>query len=238
MSLGEAKDIIQRAARSFGSDGVADHPEFVIEFNTEDIEEIVYKLDGTVSKRDVPSYGTFDITVGSNPSSITSGRHSGEMIYIVYTGGPGSFDLVSLTRDGANQLAAALFRWKISTLAERQAWLGHEQERFAAIAATYRASNPRPVISEDVRRYQVMAESAVDQKRFSDAIDAYDDGLKLAPWWPDGQFDVAIILGELHYYDEAIDHMQKYLALEPTANNARAAQDKIYKWEGDQKAVQ
>ena len=69
------------------------------------------------------------------------------------------------------------------------------------------------------------------EKRFSDAVDAYEDGLKLAPWWAEGQFNVALLLAELRYYDEAVGHMRKYLALEPQAANARLGQDRIYEWE-------
>jgi hypothetical protein len=237
MSLSEAKDIIQRAGRFWGSDGAADHDPFVYEFNSERIEQIDYTPDGRTSIFNYCPYETFDVTFASNPVPITTGRHKGQTVYTASSGGPACLYVVALTREDANQAAAAFLRWKMSTLAERQAWPEQEQQQFAAIAATYRKSNPRPVIPEDVRRFRVMAESAMDQKRFSDALDAYEDGLKLAPWWPEGQFNVALILGELHYYDEAIDHMEKYLALEPTATDARAAQDKIYSWEGDQKSV-
>jgi len=38
-------------------------------------------------------------------------------------------------------------------------------------------------------------------------------------------------------YDEAIDHMKKYLTLVPNAPNTRAAQDKIYAWEGARESM-
>lgn len=66
-------------------------------------------------------------------------------------------------------------------------------------------------------------------KRYADAINAYEDGLKIAPWWPQGHFNMALLLGQVHYYDEAVEQMQDYLALVPEAPNARAAQDQIYR---------
>lgn len=103
--------------------------------------------------------------------------------------------------------------------------------RFVEVAEKYRSSNPKPRIPEAVHRFSVIAVDAVREHRFQDAARAYDEGLKLAPWWPEGQFNAALMYGELHDYDAAVDHMNKYLALVPEAPNARAAQDKIYVWE-------
>lgn len=102
---------------------------------------------------------------------------------------------------------------------------------FVEVARKYRASHPKPVIPEEVRRFSVIALNAVRERRFQDAAKAYDEGLKLARWWPEGQFNAALVYGELHDYEEAVDHMKKYVALVPEAPNARAAQDKIYVWE-------
>jgi hypothetical protein len=46
-----------------------------------------------------------------------------------------------------------------------------------------------------------------------------------------------MILGKLHEYNRAIEHMKDYLMLVPDAPNARAAQDQIYKWEADKQAA-
>lgn len=43
---------------------------------------------------------------------------------------------------------------------------------------------------------------------------------------------VALVLAEVERYAEAIREMKKYLMLAPDAPNARAAQDRIYAWEG------
>ncbi len=141
------------------------------------------------------------------------------------------------TPEAANEMTTALQRWKISTPSERRAWLSQKEQKFAVAAEQYRMADPKPALPEEARRFKVIAESAVRDKRFSDAANAYEDGLKLVPGWPEGQFNAALMLGELRYYDEAIDRMKKYLALVPNAPNARAAQDKIYAWEGARESM-
>lgn len=108
----------------------------------------------------------------------------------------------------------------------------HDSNRFEPIAANYRNALPKPEFPEGARRFRVQAEAAVRNKDYEDAADLYDEALKIAPWWPEGRFNRALILGELKEYGEAMVEMKKYLALVPDAPNARAAQDKIYEWEG------
>lgn len=102
---------------------------------------------------------------------------------------------------------------------------------FAETAARYRGADPKPSFPEGARRFKVQAEAAVRDKEFEDAADYYGEGLRIAPWWPEGRFNRALILGELKEYAGAMAEMKKYLALVPDAPNARAAQDKIYEWE-------
>jgi tetratricopeptide (TPR) repeat protein len=102
---------------------------------------------------------------------------------------------------------------------------------FQAVVAEYRKNVVKPEVPEDVRRYKVQAEAAVQQKRYSDAAAAYEQGLKVAPWWAEGHHNRAILLFETGLGTEAIVEMKKFLALEPNAPAARAGQDRIYQWE-------
>ena len=106
-----------------------------------------------------------------------------------------------------------------------------EAESFQRTAQWFREQSPRPQLPEEARRFRVQAESAVRDKRFGDAAQRYGDALKVAPWWPEGHFNRALVLAELNRYDEAIRSMKRYLALVPAAANARQAQDVIYAWE-------
>jgi hypothetical protein len=136
-----------------------------------------------------------------------------------------------MSLDMAQQVLNALKRWQMSSAVERQGWEAQKAREFAAIAGDYRAANPKPAISEEVRRYQIMADADIRAKRNGDAVNAYEAALKLVPWWPEGHFNIALVLGKSGIYSEAIQHMNKYLALLPDAPDARAAQDKIYVWQ-------
>jgi tetratricopeptide (TPR) repeat protein len=103
---------------------------------------------------------------------------------------------------------------------------------FTASLADYRnkaASNT--ALPEEANKYKVQAESAVRDKEFDDAADLYAKALRIAPWWPAGHFNRALVLSETGDYGEAMREMKHYLQLAPDAPNARAAQDKIYTWE-------
>lgn len=110
-----------------------------------------------------------------------------------------------------------------------------EEAAFTEAAASYRAATVKPTLPEEVRKFKVQAESAVRKKDFVSAVLRYKEALDVAPWWPEGHFSRALILGELSRYREAIREMKRYLTLVPDAPNARAAQDKIYQWEGELK---
>jgi len=137
----------------------------------------------------------------------------------------------SSREEDARKLAAALLRFRNSTLAERNAWLAGKEQVFVDAAERYRSVNPKPAISEDVHRFDVVAQAAVRDKRLVDAAKAYEQGLELAPWWPEGHFNAALVWGETGFYSRAIDQMNKYVALMPDAPNLRAVKDKIYEWE-------
>jgi tetratricopeptide (TPR) repeat protein len=103
---------------------------------------------------------------------------------------------------------------------------------FKAIAIKYQSMRTRPPIPEGARRFQVQAELAINQKEFNKAVNLYFEALIIAPWWAEGHFNCALILGELNCYDGAINEMRKYLFLVPNARDARAVKDMIYRWEG------
>ncbi len=106
-----------------------------------------------------------------------------------------------------------------------------EAAAFEAEARKYRESAVKPAFPEEARKYKAQAEFALQQKKFENAVDLYGRALKAAPWWPDGHFNRALILGELSRYEEAIREMKRYLLLAPDAPDARDAQDRIYQWE-------
>lgn len=106
-----------------------------------------------------------------------------------------------------------------------------DEARFAEQAAEYRAASPKPVITEDMRKYRVQAEFMIRDKRFADAARLYGEALKLGPWWPEGRYNRALVLAEMRRYREAIQEMKRFLQLELNSPDARAVQNQIYQWE-------
>jgi tetratricopeptide (TPR) repeat protein len=106
-----------------------------------------------------------------------------------------------------------------------------DDDAFAETVRAYRAANPKPRLPEEGIKFKAQGEFAVQQKRFEDAAIHFGKALQLAPWWGPGYFNRAQILAELGAYGEAVADMKRYLALEPDAPNARAAQLHIYQWE-------
>ena len=102
---------------------------------------------------------------------------------------------------------------------------------FDAVAAKYLATKPKPVLPEEARKFKVQAEFLVQEKQIDKAVALYGKSLDIAPWWPEGHYKLALLLGETKKYREAMREMKRYLQLEPEGKDARAAQDKIYQWE-------
>jgi len=95
---------------------------------------------------------------------------------------------------------------------------GTAADAFEAVVRQYRDMPVKPALPEEARKFKVQA-----------AV-RYFDALKIAPWWPEGHFNRALLLGEAGNYEKAVVEMRKYLMLVPEAPDARAAQDKIYGW--------
>ncbi len=106
-----------------------------------------------------------------------------------------------------------------------------EEANFVKAAQDYHNTANKPTLPEEARKFRVQAEGAVRDKKFEDAAELYGKALSIAPWWPKGHFNRALVLGETRFYLGAIREMKRYLTLVPNAPDARAAQDKIYAWE-------
>jgi len=102
---------------------------------------------------------------------------------------------------------------------------------FTQRATAWRALATKPPIPEEVRVQRLMAEDAFKANKPDEALHYYETGVLLYPTWPEGNFNAALIAGDLGYYDAAMEHMQAYLELVPEAADAQAARDKILIWQ-------
>jgi tetratricopeptide (TPR) repeat protein len=120
----------------------------------------------------------------------------------------------------------------VARQAEREGFQPRDAEgEFQKAAVSYLAAAEKPELSLEVRRFKVQAEDALREKRFADVADLYGEALALAPWWPAGHYNRALVLSELKEYPDAIAEMKHYMRLSPDAGNLQAAQDEIFKWE-------
>lgn len=104
--------------------------------------------------------------------------------------------------------------------------------QFDSIAAQYRALKVKPPVSEEQRRYIVQANAFNQAKNYNKAIELYKKAIELDQTaFPSAYLNLALLSAQVFKYDVAIFNMKKYLLLEPDANDARSAQDKIYEWE-------
>lgn len=102
---------------------------------------------------------------------------------------------------------------------------------FQEEAKAWRALPVKPAIPEDVRRFQLLAEDAIKNKNFEVAVDYYEQGLDVSSLWPEGQFNAALLYGEMGIYGQAVIHMKRYLELRPDAPDTQAARDQIVIWQ-------
>ena len=102
---------------------------------------------------------------------------------------------------------------------------------FQKRVAAWHSLPARPPLFDAVRKQQLLAEDAVNQKQFEAAAAAYDAGTQIDPTWPEGHFNAAAIYGELKDYDDAVWHMRCYLELMPNAPDAQAARDQMLLWQ-------
>jgi tetratricopeptide (TPR) repeat protein len=131
----------------------------------------------------------------------------------------------------ANALAVTEAAARASAQAAAQAATEKDRRDFDAAVRSYRAATLKPSLPEQARKYKVQAEDAINEKDFNAADGLFRKALAIAPWWPEGHFNLALVLGETGDPSGAIVEMKRYLSLVPNAPDARDAQDKIYAWE-------
>jgi tetratricopeptide (TPR) repeat protein len=106
---------------------------------------------------------------------------------------------------------------------------------FQEKAKTWRALKVKPDLPEDVRRFRVLAEDAIKHQEFEKAVQYYEQGLAIEPLWPQGQYNAALLYGEMKEYRDAELHMKRYLELVPDAPDAQAARDQMMIWQSRMK---
>lgn len=130
----------------------------------------------------------------------------------------------------ADRERASAYAQAFNRLVEYASDANEATRAFDQRAAAWRALATKPPIPEDVRVQQLMAEDALKQNQPLAALHYFEKGLELYPTWPEGNFNAALIAGQIGDYSAAVEHIQAYLALVPDAADAQAARDKLLVW--------
>lgn len=106
-----------------------------------------------------------------------------------------------------------------------------EQQAFRQQVTAWRAAGSKVDPPDEAQRDFVIAQEAFKDKNFQHQADELEAALKVYPTWPAEQSDLAVILGALGRYSDAIQHMQMYLDLIPDAPDAQRAKQQIWIWQ-------
>ena len=95
-----------------------------------------------------------------------------------------------------------------------------------------RKIKPAPAMPEEARRSFVegntITRTAKDAKEQQLAVDSFKEALKMAPWWGDAYYNLAVVQELAGQLDDSEKSLQFYLLTNPGEKEAREAQDRIY----------
>lgn len=106
-----------------------------------------------------------------------------------------------------------------------------QHDLFEQRLTAWRAAGEKIDPPEEAQRHFVLAQAAFQEKNVEHQAEELAAALEIYPTWPDRQSDLAVTLGELGRYSEAIQHMQMYLELVPNAPDAQQAKQQIWVWQ-------
>lgn len=95
---------------------------------------------------------------------------------------------------------------------------------------------PSPAVPEEARRHFVrgsaIKQSAKDARQQMLAVEAFQEALKIAPWWGDAYYNQGIAQELAGKFDDAEKSFKLSILANPGGKDARDAQDHIYALEG------
>ncbi|HEY5138558.1 MAG TPA: hypothetical protein VIJ25_04485 [Methylococcales bacterium] len=141
------------------------------------------------------------------------------------------FWMLTRSQTDAENLARALNILVLDARHDRDGILAANFEKFKLTCQSWHSLQDKPPMPQEAQRHKVLAENAVREKDMDKATDEYIDALMIYPCWPEGQHNMASILGDTGRYTEAIAHMKYYLELVPNASDSQADRDKIKIWQ-------
>jgi hypothetical protein len=135
------------------------------------------------------------------------------------------------SQDEAERFVKAMNRLIWEDSPRGRAEVEAEQAEFRRKLDAWRAGGSKIEPPEEARQHYVLAQEAFREKDVQHQADELSAALKIYPTWPSAQSDLALLLGELKHYSDAIQHMQMYLQLAPNAPDAENAKEQIWIWQ-------
>lgn len=83
----------------------------------------------------------------------------------------------------------------------------------------------------NIHKYTLRAELLLKEKDYTGALTEYKKVLKIAPFMTGIYYNIALVMGELERYKDAINYMNTYISAEETNPDLQQAKDEIIKWE-------
>jgi tetratricopeptide (TPR) repeat protein len=134
-------------------------------------------------------------------------------------------------REGKKAEALEHYGKAYASLADRS----REQSLWKKLTALYRSLPTKPSPPDDARRLMIRGQAAVEMAKsagdFDGAIREFQRAAAKAPFWPDAYYNLGMVQGKADRYDDAVQNLQKYLDLAPTASDAEEVKTLIYQFE-------
>ena len=99
------------------------------------------------------------------------------------------------------------------------------------VAAIIKAHPEVGELPESARKFVMRGEVLVDEKKPAEAIAQYAEASRLAPFYPNTYYNMAVLSASQAKFKEAVNLMHAFLDLAPDDQKAREARDLTYKWE-------
>ena len=106
----------------------------------------------------------------------------------------------------------------------------YEDELRKKLIAAAAALKPKPVVPKEAKRHFVMAvtfqKEAKSNADFMAAVNAYDEAITAAPWWPEAYYNSSVALEAAGRLRDAKTALEFYLLSKP--KDAEAAEQRLY----------
>jgi tetratricopeptide (TPR) repeat protein len=109
----------------------------------------------------------------------------------------------------------------------------HDEEfvTFSAAVKVWRENPVKPPLTPEADRHRILAENAIQEKKFDSAIEHYESAVEVQPMWLAFWFNLDMLYAEQKDFATAVDRMKHYLELVPDAPDAQNARTQIIIWE-------